>query len=200
MQQYFVLDGFASQPQYYTLVLIPAFICVGELGIRAVSGLGGHGGASSAHWLLHADLCGDEELLHGHGVHAGEVLLHQLLAVVPVAQAEVLLQVDPELCDHDWVFQVSLHPLQALDALVASVLSGVAGASSLANMKGSINKPVLNNGEEHADVVLGEGVLAEVLSCSGVQCGAVVVADVVVDRDRPHFHHCGKSMHLTDAF
>ena len=56
MQQYFVLDGFASQPQYYTLVLIPAFICVGELGIRAVSGLGGHGGASSAHWLLHADL------------------------------------------------------------------------------------------------------------------------------------------------
>ena len=118
-------------------------------------------------------------------MHAGEVLLHQLLAVVPVAQAEVLLQVDPErnnyglvvnhfhfqciitimpsttftfikspvLCDydgilyhfhfqciimimpfttstfikspelrnHDGVFQVSLHPLQALDALVASV-------------------------------------------------------------------------------
>ena len=42
------------------------------------------------------ETCGDEELLHGHGVHAGEVLLHQLLAVVPVAQAEVLLQVDPE--------------------------------------------------------------------------------------------------------
>ena len=117
----------------------------------------------------------------------------------------------PELRDHDGVFQVSLHPLQALDALVASVpaifnfffemfhifwilvelsfsngkkgnkfthlkirsnssyfwsffctkyssassysLSGVAGASSLANMKGSINKPVLNNSEEHADVV-----------------------------------------------
>ena len=126
------------------------------------------------------ETCGDEELLHGHGVHAGEVLFHQLLAVVPVAQAEVLLQVDPELnnygivvnhfhfqciitimpfttltfikspelrdhdgvlyhfhfqciitvmpfiklpelCDHDGVFQVSLHPLQALDALVASV-------------------------------------------------------------------------------
>ena len=99
------------------------------------------------------ETCGDEELLHGHGVHAGEVLLHQLLAVVPVAQAEVLLQVDPELnnnglvvnhfhfqCiitimpfttsafikspelrNHDGVFQVSLHPLQALDALVASV-------------------------------------------------------------------------------
>ena len=28
--------------------------------------------------------CGDEELLHGHGVHAGEVLLHQLLAVLPL--------------------------------------------------------------------------------------------------------------------
>merc|ERR1712107_965730 len=113
---------------------------------------------------------------------------------------EVLLQVDPELRDHDGVFQVSLHPFQALDALVASVLSGVAGASSLANMKGSINKPVLGNGEEHADVVLGEGVLAEVLSCGGVQSGAGVVADVVVDSNSPHFHHCGKSMHLTDAF
>ena len=32
-------------------------------------------------------------------------------------------------------------------------LSGVAGTRSLANMKGSINKPVLDNGEEHADVV-----------------------------------------------
>ena len=55
-QQYFVPYRFASQPQYNTLVLIPAFICVGELGIRAVSGLWGEGGASSAHWLLHADL------------------------------------------------------------------------------------------------------------------------------------------------
>ena len=41
---------------------------------------------------------------------------------------------------------------------------------------------------QHANVVFGEGVFAEVLSCGGVQSGAVVVADVVVDRDRPHFH------------
>ena len=70
---------------------------------------------------LHADLGGDEELLHGHSVHPGEVLLHQHLAVVPVAQAEVLLQVDPELCDHDGVLQVSLDPVKTLDALVTSI-------------------------------------------------------------------------------
>ena len=78
-------------------------------------------GVGSTDGLAHADLGGDEELLHGHHVHPGEVLLHELLAVVPVAQAEVLLEVDPEFCDHDRVFQVSLHPLKTLDALVTSV-------------------------------------------------------------------------------
>ena len=43
------------------------------------------GGISSTDGLLHADLGGDEELLHGHRVHVGEVLHYQLLAVVPVA-------------------------------------------------------------------------------------------------------------------
>ena len=71
--------------------------------------------------LAHADLSGDEELLHGHRVHVREVLHYQLLAVVPVAQAEVLLEVDPELCDHDGVLQVSLNPVKTLDALVTSV-------------------------------------------------------------------------------
>ena len=32
---------------------------------------------------LVADLSGDEELLHGHGVHPSEVLLHQSLAILP---------------------------------------------------------------------------------------------------------------------
>ena len=91
------------------------------LSIGAVSWLWWEGWAASADWFLHADLCGDEELLHGHRVHPGEVLLHQLLAVVPVAQAEVLLEVDPELRDHDGVLQVSLNPVKTLDALVTSV-------------------------------------------------------------------------------
>merc|ERR1719239_116321 len=156
--------------------------------------------AASAHWLLHADLGGDEELLHGHRVHPGEVLLHQLLAVVPVAQAEVLLKVDPELRDHDGVLQVSLNPVKTLDALVTSVLSGGAGPGGLANMESSIDKVVLHNCEEHPDVVLGEGVLAEVLSSGGVEGGTVVVADVVVDGDRSHLHHCGKPVHLPDTF
>ena len=43
------------------------------------------GRVGSADGLAHADLGGDEELLHGHRVHVGEVLSNQLLAVVPVA-------------------------------------------------------------------------------------------------------------------
>ena len=43
------------------------------------------GRVGSADGLAHADLGGDEELLHGHCVHVGEVLSNQLLAVVPVA-------------------------------------------------------------------------------------------------------------------
>ena len=77
------------------------------------------------------ETCGDEELLHGHGVHAGEVLHHQGLAVLPVAQAEVLLEVDGHLGDHDGVLDVHLDPLQALDALLA----GVPGQGQLVNPK-----------------------------------------------------------------
>ena len=41
-------------------------------------------GVSSTDGLLHADLCGDEELLHGHGVHVRKVLHHEPLALVLV--------------------------------------------------------------------------------------------------------------------
>ena len=41
----------------------------------------------SADRLVHADLGGDEELLHGHRVHGGEVLNHKLLASVLVVVA-----------------------------------------------------------------------------------------------------------------
>jgi len=97
-------------------------ICVQKcLNIRLISGFRWKGGTSSANRLLHADLRWDEKLLHRHHVHRGEVLLHQLLAVVPVAQAEVLLKVDPELGDHDGVLQVHLNPFKSLDALVTGV-------------------------------------------------------------------------------
>ena len=43
------------------------------------------GRVSSTDGLAHADLGGDEELLHGHCVHVREVLHNELLAVVPVA-------------------------------------------------------------------------------------------------------------------
>ena len=42
------------------------------------------GRVGSTDGLAHADLGGDEELLHGHRVHVGEVLRHKLLAIVPV--------------------------------------------------------------------------------------------------------------------
>ena len=42
------------------------------------------GSGGSADRLVHADLGGDEELLHGHRVHGGEVLNHKLLASVLV--------------------------------------------------------------------------------------------------------------------
>merc|ERR1712212_443591 len=48
--------------------------------------------------------------------------------------------------------------------------------------------------------VLGEGVLAEVLSSGGVKGGAVVVADVVVDGDCSHLHHRGQPVHLPYTF
>ena len=73
-------------------------------------------------------------------MHVWEVLHHELLAVIPVAwekeefsnryisrkswyltEAVVLLEIDGVLGDHDGVLDVSLHPFQALDALVASV-------------------------------------------------------------------------------
>merc|ERR1719361_1043557 len=125
------------------------------------------GGASSADRLLVADLSGDEELLHGHGVHPSEVLLHQSLAILPftATQTEVLLEVDPELGDHDWVLQVSLNPLKTLDALFTSVLSSGAGSSGLANVESSVDKVVFHDCKQQANVVLGKGILAEVLSC-----------------------------------
>ena len=38
-----------------------------------------------------------------------------------LTEAVVLLEIDGELCDHDWVLDVGLDPFQALDALVAGV-------------------------------------------------------------------------------
>ena len=102
------------------------YLLVWNLRIGAISWLWREGWAASAHGLLHTDLGRDEELLHGHHVHPREVFLHQGLAIVPVAQAEVLLEVDPELRDHDGVLQVHLNPFKPLDALV----TGVPGAEN----------------------------------------------------------------------
>jgi len=115
--------------------------------LRTICRFWGEGRASSTNWLLVADLLRDEELLHGHVVHGGEVLLHQLLAVLPLSttQTEVLLKVDPELSNHNWVLQVRLNPLKALNTFLTSVLSGLASSRCLANVKSSIDEVVLDN-------------------------------------------------------
>ena len=38
-----------------------------------------------------------------------------------LTQAVVLLEIDDKLGNHDWIFNVSLNPLKALNALVTSV-------------------------------------------------------------------------------
>merc|ERR1719337_766075 len=105
--------------------------------------------SSSADLLLVADLSGDEELLHGHVVHGGEVLDSVLLATFPAVLAEVLLEVDNILCDHDGILDVGLNPLQALDALLAGVPSApksVTDTHSLTDVDCSIHKVVVDNG------------------------------------------------------
>merc|ERR1712172_405712 len=138
---------------------------------------------SSTDRFAHADLGGDEELLHGHHVHVGEVLHHKPLALVLVvvtsAHAEVLLEIDDVLCNHDRILNVRLDPLKALDALVASVLlESVTGTSSLANMDGSVHKVVLNNSKQHANVVSGQGVFTPTLVFP--KGWAIVSSDVVM--------------------
>merc|ERR1712172_242458 len=157
---------------------------------------------SSTDRFAHADLGGDEELLHGHHVHVGKVLHHKPLALVNVmvtsAHAEVLLKIDDVLSNHDRVFNVSLDPLKALDALVASVLlESVTSTSSLANMDGSVHKVVLNNSKQHANVVSGQGVLTPTLVFP--KGWAVVSSNVVMDWHSPHLDHPAKLVHLIDT-
>ena len=74
-----------------------------------------------AYRLLVADLSGDEELLHGHVVHGGEVSGDILVAVVHVASAEILLKIDNKLGNHNGILEVSLNPVQSLHALITSI-------------------------------------------------------------------------------
>jgi len=90
---------------------------------------------------------------------------------------------------------ISRHELVKVNSL-----SSRAGTGSLANVESSVDEVMLDNSEEHADVVLGERILTEVLSCGGVESGAVVVADVVVDGDRTHLHHRRQTVHLAYTF
>ena len=49
------------------------------------------------------------------------LLISNLTVGSQLTQAEVLLKIDNILGDHDWVLNVGLNPLQALDALVTGV-------------------------------------------------------------------------------
>ena len=58
---------------------------------------------TSTDWFLITNLSWDEELLHGHVMHGGEVHGNILMAVVHVTGTEVLLEVDHILSHHDWI-------------------------------------------------------------------------------------------------
>merc|ERR1719507_1764986 len=137
----------------------------------------------SADLLLVANLSWDEELLHGHVVHSWEILHGMLLATFPPVLAEVLLEVDDILGNHDGVLDVGLNPLQALNALLTCVPAaphGIADAHSLADMHCSVHEVVVNNGIQHPDVVSGKLLNAELLLAC-FHCGAVVGGKVVPD-------------------
>merc|ERR1719362_2635365 len=70
-------------------------------------------------------------------------------------------------------------------------------SSCLANVEGSIDKVVLHNSIQHADVVSGEGLSAEVLMVA--EGWTVVVPDVVMNYNSSHFDHVPKLMHLINT-
>ena len=95
----------------------------------------------------------------------------KIKAIVKVTLAEVLLEVDNILCDHDGILDVGLNPLQALDALLAGVpgqncskqlqlnsLSpsapkSVTDTHSLTDVDCSVHKVVMDNGILSKEVV-----------------------------------------------
>merc|ERR1712203_72681 len=84
----------------------------------------------------------------------------------PAVLAEVLLEVDNILCDHDGILDVGLNPLQALDALLAGVPStpkSVTDTHSLTDVDCSVHKVVVDNGIQHSNSVSGELLDTEVL-------------------------------------
>merc|ERR1719320_2225064 len=127
---------------------------------------------SSANRLLVTDLNGDHKLLHGHLMHGPEVHGHVVPAVGPLINAEVLTKEESHLGYHDWILQVSLHPLQTLDTLLTGIPPSLTDPHSLANMDGSINKVVVHNSTQHVRVVHGQMLLT---IRSIIQSGAVVV-------------------------
>merc|ERR1712060_752339 len=160
------------------------------------------GGGSSTYLLLVANLSGDEELLHGHVVHCWEVLYSVLLATFPPVLAEVLLEVDDILGNHDGVLDVGLDPLKALDALLTSVPHaphGITDAHSLADVHCSVHEVVVDNGIQHSNVVSGKLLNAELLLIC-FHCGAVVGSKVVPDVACPSLDKETQVVHLIHTF
>merc|ERR550519_3059775 len=108
---------------------------------------------SSTNRLVVTYLTRNHELLHGHLMHGPEVHSHGVLAVVPLILAEVLTKVNSHFGYHDWILQVSLHPKQTLNALLAGVLPSLTDTCSLAYMESSVNKVVVHNSTQHVRIV-----------------------------------------------
>merc|ERR1719507_1517418 len=156
----------------------------------------------SADLLLVTNLSGDEELLHGHVMHRWEVLHSVFLATFPPILAEVLLEVDDILGNHDGVLDVCNCPLQALDALLTCVPAaphGIADAHGLADMHCSVHEVVVDNCIQSPDVVSGKLLNAELLLAC-FHCGAVVGGEVVPDIACPSLDNEAQVVHLIHTF
>merc|ERR1712202_39014 len=89
---------------------------------------------SSTNRLVVANLSRNHKFFHGHLMHRPEVHCHGVLAVFPLINAEILTKENSHFSNHDWILQVSLHPKQTLNALLAGVPSSLADTHSLAHV------------------------------------------------------------------
>ena len=155
---------------------------------------------SGAHWLLLANVIGDEKLLHGHPVHGGEPLHDLSGALVLVRVTVVLLQVDGELSDFHVIEEILCHKIQASLALLTGVpwclAPDPADAHQLADVGGTIDDKMVDDGKNHLGIVFCH-VVGTIIALS---CGAKLLNQVLSDIRGVRLHIPSKVVHLIDAF
>jgi len=115
----------------------------------------------------------------------------QIAGLAPTVQEQELWQLAANACDQ---LVAECTQIKLADS---SSPSEATDSSSLTNVKSSIHEIVFHNGVQHADIVSGEALSAEVLVVA--KSGAVCVPDVVMNVDSSHLDHVTKLVHLIHA-